>query len=79
MLGKIIYRDGTTEPIFNFDELDDYCEVITPSGKYAYQLAVHQADNGIKYARPEFYYYDKYKHEWFRDESIKEFQINKEN
>lgn len=79
MIGQVIYKDGTTEPIFHCDEHANYCEVTTPSGKYAYQLAFYQVENGIKYTLPEFYYYNTEKHEWFRDESIKEFQINKEN
>lgn len=78
MIGQIVYKDGSTEPIFECREHNDYCEVVTPSGKYAYQPFVDVIDD-YKYFKPAFYYYDNYDHRWWSDNSIKEFQINKES
>ncbi len=77
MVGQIIYKDGATEPILHYDEHDGYCEVIAPSGKYAYQPFINVVAD-YKYLKPEFFYYDSGKHEWCLDVSIKEFQCFEE-
>ena len=77
-IGKVIYKDGTTEPILTCVRSLGYVEVTTPSGKYLYDEFIYEHENGIKHQSYDFYYYDMNSYQWLADMSIKEFQINKE-
>lgn len=78
MVGQVVYKDGSTEPIFELREYADTCEAITPSNKYAHELVVHRHESGFMFALPEFYYYDHKKQVWIRDDSILKFEIYKD-
>ena len=78
IMSQIIYRDGTIEPIFLYRAYDGYCEVVAPSGTYAY-IETESRIGFIPYVKREFYYYDQNKHDWFIDRSIKEFQLCEED
>ena len=76
MIGQVIYKDGTSEPIIRYSQRPGSCEVITPFGKYAYQECIREhEETGYKYRSYAFFTYLGYPNEWKYNNNIKEFHI----
>lgn len=74
--GRILYKDGTSEPIITYIEREYDCEVITDSGTYLYHPCVLTAPNGMQLGDYQFYKYDYYRRTWYEVDNIKEFRFD---
>ena len=80
MIGQVVYKDGTTEPIVWFSQSPEACEVCTPSGRYAYQEWIEDHPKiGYRYRSYAFWTYIGWPDKWVLNDDIKEFQFMKEN
>lgn len=79
MIGKVIYYDGTTEPIVWYSCDPHSSEVRTPSGRYAYNEWIEEHDTGYKYRSHAFWTYIGWPDKWVCNVYIKEFQIMEGN
>ena len=76
MIGQVVYKDGTTEPIVWFSQTKDGCEVCTTSDRYAYQEWIEDHPKiGFRYRSHAFWTYIGWPDKWVRNDDIKEFQI----
>lgn len=80
MIGQVVYKDGTTEPIVWFSQTKDGCEVRTTSDRYAYQKRIKgHPELGLKYCSHAFWTYIGWPDKWELNEDIKEFRFMEEN
>lgn len=77
--GKIVYKDGTTEPIIACREFANECEVRTPSSQYIYVPYVIDTPSGYQICDYCFARFDFERREYFEIGTIKEFQFYEEN
>ena len=79
MIGQVVYKDGTTEPIVWYSCDPHSSEVRTPSGRYGYSEWIEEHDTGYKYRSYAFWTYIGWPDKWELNEDIKEFRFMEEN
>lgn len=78
MIGQVVYKDGTTEPIVWYSCGPYSSEVCTPSGRYGYQEWIEEHGAGYKYRSYAFWTYIGWPDKWVQNDDIKEFRFMKE-
>jgi hypothetical protein len=79
MIGQVVYKNGSTEPILMFSQTKDGCEVFTASNHYAYKEWIRTHESGYQFRVFSFYTYVGYPTDWARTEIIKEFRFMEED